>query len=156
MCTIFVEDYCTLMSSLDMLERFVTAGHDVATFVLSLVLHRSNSGTDNDNIARRLLRKVEGDEAGPVVTVTWKNEKFTLRLQQAMWVLQDLTGRPASGESSPLPLLAMPVRRQDEHQCGGRGCGDHAGWEGWEEWAMFYSEECRIRNERDRFFTSMW
>jgi hypothetical protein len=69
------------MPWLDMLERSVTAGHDVAAFVLSLVLHRSNSGADNDNIARRLLRKVEGDEAGPAVTVTWKNEKCTLRLQ---------------------------------------------------------------------------
>jgi hypothetical protein len=73
------------------------------------VLHRSNSGASNANIAQRLLRKVGGDEAGPAVNVTWKNEKCTRCLQQAMWVLQDLAGQPAPGESSPLPPLAMPV-----------------------------------------------
>jgi hypothetical protein len=81
MCAIFVEDHGTLMLWLDMLERSAMAGHDVAAFILSLVLHRSNSGADNDKIARRLLRKVEGDEAGLVANVTWKNEKCTRRLQ---------------------------------------------------------------------------
>jgi hypothetical protein len=57
------------------------AGHDVAAFVLSLVLHRSNSGADNDNIAQRWLRKVEGDETGPAMNVTWKNEICTRCLQ---------------------------------------------------------------------------
>jgi hypothetical protein len=132
------------------------ASHDVAAFVLSLVLHRSNSGASNANIARRLLRKVRSDEAGPAVNVTWKNEKCTRCLQQAMWVLQDLAGQPAPGESSPLPPLAMPVHRQDGHQYRGGGCGVHAGREGQEEWAMFYSKECRIRNECDRYFRSMW
>ena len=87
------------------------AGHDVAAFVLSLVLHRSNSGAGNDNIAQRWLRKVKGDEAGPAANVTWKNEICTQRLQQAKGVLQDLVVRPAPGQLSPLPPLAMPVRR---------------------------------------------
>jgi hypothetical protein len=156
MRTIFVEDHNALMPWLDMLECSAVAGHDVAAFVLSLVLHRSNNGAGNDNIARQWLRKVNGYEAGPEENVTWKNEKCTRCLQQVMFVLQDLARQPAPGESSRLPPLAMPVRRQDGHQCGGRGCGDHARWEGWEEWAMFYSEECRICNECDRFFTIMW
>jgi hypothetical protein len=80
MCTIFVEDRTALMPRLDMLERFDAAGHDVATFVLSLVLYRSNSGADNDNIARQWLRKVEGDEAGLATNVTWKNEICTRHL----------------------------------------------------------------------------
>ena len=71
-------------------------------------------------------------------------------------MLQDLARRSALGESSPLPPLAMPVRCQDGHQCRDGGYGVHVGWEGWEEWAMFYSEECRIHNEYDRFFRSMW
>ena len=87
------------------------AGHDVAAFVLSLVLHRSNSGARNDNIARRLLTKVEGDEAGLEANVMWKTEKCTWRLQKAKFVLQDLAGRPVPGESSPLPPLAMLVHR---------------------------------------------
>jgi hypothetical protein len=96
MCTVFVEDHSALMSWLDMLERSTTAGHDVDVFVLSLVLHRSNRGASNDNIARWLLRKVEDDEAGLEANVTWKNEKYTRRLQQAMFMLQDLAGRPCS------------------------------------------------------------
>jgi hypothetical protein len=156
MRAIFVEDHSVLMLWLDMLECSTVVGHDVAAFVLSLVLHRSNSGAGNDNIARRWLRKVEGDETGSTTNVTWKNEICTRCLQQAMFVLRDLAGRPTSGESSPLPPLAMPMCRQDRHQCGGGGCGVHVGWAGWEEWAMFYSEECRIHNECDRFFRTMW
>ena len=121
--------------------------------LFSLVIHRSNSGASNDNIAQRWLRKVKGDEVSPGANVAWKNEKYTRHLQHAMFVLQDSAGWPAPGESSPLPPLAMPVCLPDRHQCGGGGCGDHAGWEGWEEWAMFYSKECRIRNECDRFFS---
>jgi hypothetical protein len=64
MCIVFVEDRSVLMQWIDMLDRSTTVGHDVAAFVLSLVLHRFNSGAGNDNIARRWLRKVEGDEAG--------------------------------------------------------------------------------------------
>jgi hypothetical protein len=61
------------------------------------------------------LRKVEGDEADPEANVTWKNEKCTRCLQQAMFVLQDLARRLALGESSRLPPLAMPVHHQDGH-----------------------------------------
>ena len=86
-------------------------GHDVVAFVLSFVLHRSNSGAGNDNIARQVLRKVKGDKAGLEANVTWKNEKCTWCLQQAMFVLQDLARQPTLGESSPLPPLAMLVRR---------------------------------------------
>jgi hypothetical protein len=107
---VFVEDRTVLMPRLDMLERSAVAGHDVATFVLSLVLHRSNSGAANDNIARQWLRKVEGDEASPVVNVTSKNEICTRRLQHTLFVLEDFAGRAAPGQSSPLPPLAMPVR----------------------------------------------
>jgi hypothetical protein len=120
-----------LMPWLDMLQRSATTGHDVVAFVLSLVLHRSNSGASNDNIAQQWLRKVEGDEAGLTANVTWKNEICTRRLQQAMFVLEDLARQLAPGQSSPLPPLAMSVRRQDGHQCGGGGCDVHAGWKGW-------------------------
>jgi hypothetical protein len=64
MCAVFVEDHSALMQWLDMLECCAMVGHDVAAFVLSFVLHKFNSGAGNDNIARRWLRKVEGDEAG--------------------------------------------------------------------------------------------
>jgi hypothetical protein len=152
MCAIFVEDHGTLTSWLNMLERSTTAGHDVAAFVLSLVLHRSNSDVGDDYIVRQLLRKVEGDEAGSVANVTWKNKKCTRCLQLAMGLLQDLVVQPVPGECCPLPPLAKLVHHQDGLQCRGGGYSNLAGREGWEEWAMFYSEECRIRNECDRFF----
>ena len=82
-----MEDHTALMPRLDMLECSAVVGHDVATFVLSLLLHRSNSGASNDSVAQRWLRKVEGDEAGSTANVTWKNEKCTWRLQQAMFML---------------------------------------------------------------------
>jgi hypothetical protein len=94
MRTVFVEDRSALMPQLNMLVRSATIGHDVAAFVLSLVLHKSNSGAGNDNIVWWWLRKVEGDEVGPEVNVTSKNEKCTWRLQQAIFVLQDLARRP--------------------------------------------------------------
>ena len=59
MHTVFMEDHSTLMLRLNMLECSTVVGHDVAVFVLSLVLHRSNSGVGNDNIARWWLRNVE-------------------------------------------------------------------------------------------------
>ena len=121
-----MEDHTMLMLWLNMLERSAAALHDVAAIVLSLVLHRSNSGAGNDNLARRWLRKVEGDEASPVVNVMWKNKICTQCLQLAMFVLEDVGGWLVLGQSSPLPPLAMPVRCQDEHQCGGKGCSDHA------------------------------
>ena len=111
MRVVFVDDRTALMPRLNMLERSTTTGQGVAALVLSLVLHRSNSGAGNDNIARRWLRKVEGDEAGLTVNVMWKNEICTWHLQQAMFVFKDFVGRPALGQSSPLPPLAMPVHR---------------------------------------------
>jgi hypothetical protein len=75
-----VEDHIVLMPCLDMLEHSAAVGHDVAAFVLSLVLHRSNISARNDNIARQWLRKVEGDEASLAANVTWKNGICTRRL----------------------------------------------------------------------------
>jgi hypothetical protein len=106
-----MEDRSKLMMWLDMIEHSAVAGHDVAAFVLTLVLHRSNSGVSNDNIAQWWLSKVEGDEVGLAAKLMWKNAICTRPLQQAMFVLQDLAGRLAPGEPSSLPPLAMPVRR---------------------------------------------
>jgi hypothetical protein len=51
MHAVFMEDRSALMPWLDMLERSTAVGHDVDVFVLSLMLHRSNSDAGNDNIA---------------------------------------------------------------------------------------------------------
>ena len=63
MSTIFVEDHGTVTPWLDMLEHAAESGHELATYVLSLVLHRSNSSDANDATAQRLLWMVECDKA---------------------------------------------------------------------------------------------
>ena len=83
MSVIFVEDRGTITPWLDMLERAAELGHELATYVLSLVLHRSNSGAANDATTRWLLRKVEcDDEAGPTAkNAIWKNKNYARRCQ---------------------------------------------------------------------------
>ena len=44
MSAVFVEDHSTITPQLDMLERAAESGHELAMYVLSLVLDRSNSG----------------------------------------------------------------------------------------------------------------
>ena len=65
MSAIFVEDHGTVTPWLDMLEHAAESGHELAMYVLSLVLHRSNSGAANDATDWRLLWKVKCDKAGP-------------------------------------------------------------------------------------------
>ena len=88
MFIIFMEDRGTVTPWLDMLEHAAESGHELAMYVLSLVLHRSNSGATNDTTARRLLRKVECDEVGPTAkNAMWKNKNCAQRHQQARVVL---------------------------------------------------------------------
>jgi len=148
-----VEDRGIITPWLDMLERAAELRHELATYVLSLVLHRSNNGTANDATARRLLRKVKCDEAGPATkNARWKNKSGARHRQQARVVLQDDLVVPRRAARPNLPPLAPPVPRQNRHQCRGGGCGDIVGWVAWEQWALFCSEECRIRSECRRLF----
>jgi hypothetical protein len=79
MSVIFVEDHGTVTPRLDMLERTAKSGHELATYVLSLVFRRSNRSAANDATVRWLLWKVKCDEAGPVVkNATWKNMNCAL------------------------------------------------------------------------------
>ena len=56
-------------------------------YVYALVLYKSNTGTSNDDIARRLLRKLKGaDEAGPA-TLPWNNQTYMRCLQDMHWLL---------------------------------------------------------------------
>ena len=88
MSAVFVEDRGTITPRLDMREHAAESGHELAMYVLSLVLHRSNSGATNDTTGRRLLRKVECDEVGPTVkNAMWKNKNCAQRHQQARVVL---------------------------------------------------------------------
>ena len=75
MSVVFKQDRGTVTPWLDMLEHAAESSHDLATYVFSLALYRSNTGATNDATAPRLLRKVEGDEEGSATTnATWKNQ----------------------------------------------------------------------------------
>ena len=119
------------MSCLDPLRHAAEAGHKGAIYVLALLFYRPNSGDGDDNEARRLLRMVEGPKAG-VPVLPWNNKTCTkccCRIISALWDLApSAVGVPT------------PVHRQDEHQCAGGGCGEHAGWYAWYSWRRFCSE----------------
>ena len=141
MSAVFMEDHGTVMPWLDMLEHTAESGNELAKYVLSLVLHRSNNSATNDATARRLLRKVKCDEAGPTMNnATWKNKNCARRCQQARVVLQDDLVVPRRVARLDLPPLAHQVPRQDGHQCRCRGYGDIAGWVAWEQWALFFQQ----------------
>jgi len=117
MSAIFVEDRGIITPRLHMLERAAESGHEVATYVLSLVMYSSNSGAANDAKAQRLLQKVEGDEAGPAAkNATWKNTKAAWRRHQAVMALQDDLVVPHAARLAGLPpVTCHPVPRQDRH-----------------------------------------
>ena len=115
---VFKQDRGTVTPWLDMLEHAAESGHDLATYVFSLALYRSTIGAANDATARRLLRKVEGDEEGLAATnVTWKNQTCARCHQAISVVLQDDLVLARHGTRPALPRLASSVPCQDEHQC---------------------------------------
>jgi hypothetical protein len=139
-----------IMQCLDQLRRAAEAGHKESMYALSLFLYRPNSGEAAADEARRLLRLVEGPQEG-ATALPWKNltcTKCRSRIIASTWDYR-LTGATAV---SPVPA---PVPRHDNLQCAGRECGDHARWYAWYSWRRFCSEECRIRNECDRFFFTL-
>ena len=112
-------------------------------YALALLLYRPNSGDGDDDEAQRLLRMVEGPEPG-APALPWNNKTCTKRRCRMISVLWDLAPSAV--------CVPTPVHRQDEHQCAGGGCGEHAGWYAWYSWRRFCSEECRICSECDWFF----
>ena len=112
MSAVFVEDYGIITPWLDMLERTAESGQELAMYVLSLVLHRSNSGAANNATAQRLLRKVECDEVGLAAkNAVWKNKNCARCRQQARVVLQDDLVVPRRAVRPDLPPLAHLVPR---------------------------------------------
>ena len=70
---VFVEARRSLTPPFEWLEHSTKAGHKLGMYIFALVLYLSNIGGDNDDIARRLLRELEGaHEVGPAA-LPWKN-----------------------------------------------------------------------------------
>ena len=84
---IFLEAHRSMTPLMEWLQHSTEAGYKLGMYVYTLVLDRSNSGGDNDDIARCLLRKLEGvDEAGPAA-LPWKNQTFPQFHQNVYWRL---------------------------------------------------------------------
>ena len=68
MCLIFVEVRRSLTPPMEWLQHSAEVGYKLGMYVYALILYRYNTGSDNDDIAQRLLRELKGaDKAG------WKN-----------------------------------------------------------------------------------
>ena len=65
LCPIFMEAHRPLTPPMEWLQHSAEAGYKLGMYIYALVLYRSNTVGGNDDIARRLLRELEGaDEAG--------------------------------------------------------------------------------------------
>jgi len=71
-----MEEHGTITLCLDILQHASKEGHEDVTYVLSLLLHRSNGHSTKDDNAPWLLRKVKGDEGPPVPYAMWKNKNM--------------------------------------------------------------------------------
>ena len=70
---IFMEARMSLTPLIEWLQHSTKAGHKLGMYVYDLMLYRSNTNADNDDIARRLLRKLEGANKAGLATLPWKN-----------------------------------------------------------------------------------
>ena len=61
---IFVEACRLLTPSMEWLQQSAEAGYKLGMYVYALMLYWSNTGGDNDDIAQRLLRELEGANKG--------------------------------------------------------------------------------------------
>jgi hypothetical protein len=123
LCLIFVEAHRSMKSLMEWLQHSIKVGYKLGMYVYALMLYRSNTDGGNDDIARCLLRELEGaDEAGPAA-LPWKNQTFSLFRRDMYWRLQDMMPHDV------VPGL-HPVHHQDRHhQCIGCGCGESVGFE---------------------------
>ena len=51
---------------LDDLTRAADGGHNLAAYLVAILLYRHNGGAGDDDIARQCMRQVEGEEESPV------------------------------------------------------------------------------------------
>ena len=110
MSIVFKEHRGIITSWLNMLECTTESGHDLATYVFSLALYKSNSGAANDATAWRLLRKLEGDKEVPAAkTARWKKQTYAWRHRAIRVVLQHDLVLPRRATRPALPLLASSV-----------------------------------------------
>ncbi|CAO2161021.1 unnamed protein product [Urochloa humidicola] len=146
----------------ELLARAAAAGHKVAAYVRALLLYDGGAGA-GDEVARRLIRQVEGEEAAAIASggvvgrcvaaaaVAAEQRRSNVEcvrcraqaveaVRQATWRMRKL----------PAPPVALP--EDDGDRCSVKGCGET---EAWCEWTAFCSEDCRIRHECAMFMSQL-
>ena len=73
---IFLEAHRSMTPLMEWLQHSTEAGYKLGMYVYALVLYRSNTGSGNDDIARRLLRELEGANEAGLAALPWKNLIF--------------------------------------------------------------------------------
>ena len=59
--TVFAENHSP-RPCLDYLTHTANGRHNVTVYLVAIFLYRHNGGADDDNTARRYIRRVEGEE----------------------------------------------------------------------------------------------
>ena len=78
---------------MEWLQHSVEAGYKLGMYVYALMLYRSNTGGDNDDIAWCLLRELQSaDEAVPA-TLSWKNQTYMWCCKDMYWQLEDMVAQ---------------------------------------------------------------
>ena len=65
------------MTPIEWLQHSTKAAHKLGMYIYALVLYRSNTSVGNDDIAWRLLRKLEGADKAGLAALPWKNQTYT-------------------------------------------------------------------------------
>jgi hypothetical protein len=146
---IFMEARRSLTLPMEWLQHSIEAGYKLGMHVYAIVLYRSNTGGDNDDIVQRLLRELEGtNKVGPA-TLSWKNQTCMQFHQDVYWRLQDMVPQDV------VPIIHPILRQDGHHQCTSGDCNEPVEFEEWDLWSRFCSKECRISRECYKLFTSM-
>ncbi|KAF8705028.1 hypothetical protein HU200_031285 [Digitaria exilis] len=143
----------------ELLGRAAMAGHKVAAYVLGVLLYTYNADNAVDDIARRHMRQVEGDEEVAssdddvaIAKIISNSECVRCRAQaveavrQATWKMAELPN------TTTVSNMVTPEEDDASHRCEVSGCGAH---DGWSDSAVFCSEDCRIRHECAMFISQL-
>ncbi|KAF8662876.1 hypothetical protein HU200_055457 [Digitaria exilis] len=142
----------------ELLGRAAMAGHKVAAYVLGVLLYTYNTDNAVDDVARRHMRQVEGDEEvvsgdDDVAIAKISNSECVRCRAQAVEAVSQATWKMAPELPKTTTVSNMVTPEEDaSHRCEVSGCGAR---EAWSDSAVFCSEECRIRYECAMFISQL-
>ncbi|CAO2204676.1 unnamed protein product [Urochloa humidicola] len=140
----------------ELLASAAAAGHKAAAYVRALLLYDGGAGAGDDEEARRLIRQVEGEDAAAAAIAggeqRMRNAECVRCRAQAVEAVRQSTWRMAELPKSAVVALPPEDGGGGGGRCAVKGCGAA---EAWCEWTDFCSEDCRIRHERDVFFSQL-